>query len=738
MMPNVLVVSVRFHDGRYHGEGDWPPCPARLFQALVACAGLSGPLREDVRVALQWLEKLSELSPPLIGAPYARRGQRVMFYMPNNDLDAVGGDPRRIAEIRTAKKFFSPWLFDASTPFLYIWQDIPDADTGQASTIRSLADCLYQLGRGLDIAWAWGEEIDSSQVEARLIEYQGHIHRPLSGAGGNTLLCPHKGSLDSIEKRYQAYRQRFEVEHKGRTAKLNLRQAPRPSFRPVAYESPPSRSMYELRTASSDSSLVPWPLAGASKLAVCLRDGVVMRLETALPDRHKEIERVLVGRKPDGTNDGPTTERVRIVPLPSIGDPYADHAIRRVLVEVPGGCPLRAPDVHWAFSGLEPLVPGSGEVPPIVLIPSTDDGMLRRYGVGGDVTARLWRTVTPAALPEAMARRRIEPTRKEAEANGGLERIQEQHRAAGAVVQALRHAGVHASVETIRVQREPFEEHGKRIEPFATGTRFTKHQLWHVEVTFSTPLSGPLVIGNGRFLGLGVMAPASTVLGLHAFVVEFGFVGEPDPTEMARALRRAVMARVQNVLKDKTVLPPFFTGHDLNGPPARSERHPHLSFAFEPRSARLFIIAPHILDRREPRGEELRHLQVLDKALSDFYELRAGSSGCLTLRVISIDLDTEPLFAASRIWESVTPYLVTRHAKQGNAAEALSMDLYVECLRRGLPKPMVTVMPRELRGISGIGLAGAARLTFSVAVKGPLVLGRNRHLGGGLFEGKTI
>src|SRR5712692_11692388 len=115
-MSSALVISVRLQDGRYHGAGDWPPSPARLFQALVAGAGLSGPLQREVRDALEWLERRP---PPLVGAPLPRRGQRVMFYMPNNDLDAVDGDPRRVAEVRTATKFFSPCLFDAATPFLY-------------------------------------------------------------------------------------------------------------------------------------------------------------------------------------------------------------------------------------------------------------------------------------------------------------------------------------------------------------------------------------------------------------------------------------------------------------------------------------------------------------------------------------------------------------------------------------------------------------------------------------------
>jgi CRISPR-associated protein Csb2 len=104
--------------------------------------------------------------------------------------------------------------------------------------------------------------------------------------------------------------------------------------------------------------------------------------------------------------------------------------------------------------------------------------------------------------------------------------------------------------------------------------------------------------------------------------------------------------------------------------------------------------------------------------------------------MVSIDADADPLFAASRTWESVTPYQVTRHAKQVGAAEALSADLRAECHRHGLPEPRVT--PRELRGVPGLGLGGRARLTFEVAVDGHIVLGRSRHLGGGLFAGTDV
>lgn len=727
-----LVIKVRLHDGRYHGKGDWPPSPARLFQGLVAGIGLGGPIGGTERTALAWLERQGA---PTIGAPCAWRPRRgVLFYMPNNDSDSIGGDAARIAQIRTATKVFRPYFFDSSIPFVYAWSvgQAPD-DENNAKVIQSLAERLYQLGRGIDMAWAWGEVLDDGKLDELLAAYPGQVFRPTAGNSGFALACPCGGSLESIERRYQAQSRRFRYEQSGKSVKVVFRQSPRPRFQTVGYNSPPSRQLYELREPTAEGKFAPWPLERVYTLIAQLRAGAVERLTHAIPARTAEIERVLVGRKPDGTNDGPTEDRVRIVPLPSIGHGHADRDIRRLLVEVAPNCPLRSGDVHWAFSGLDVLDLATSDMH-VILTSANDSNFLHHYGMYDNGRHRVWRTVTPAALPEGARRRRIDPARKCDEAKAGRERATEQAQAAAAVWQAIRHAGVRAAVEAVRVQREPFEGNGARVEGFADGTRFDKHRLWHVEIVFAAPLSGPLVIGDGRFLGLGVMAPLPTVPGVHTFVVESGLLKKPDPIELVRAFRRAVMARVQAVLGETVALPPFFTGHEINGTPARSESHPHLFFLFEPGSSRLMVMSPHLVERREPREAERKHLHVLDKALPGFCELRAGSMGCLRLRAISIDPDTDPFFAVSRVWESVTPYSVTRHMKQGSAAEALSADLYAECCRRGLPRPVV--ISGELRGIPGTGLSGFARLAFPVPVQGPLMLGRNRYLGGGLFVGR--
>ncbi|MHB8418783.1 MAG: type I-G CRISPR-associated protein Csb2 [Myxococcales bacterium] len=727
-MSPALLLTVRLHEGRYHGESEWPPSPARLFQALVAGAGLRGPIGEDDAEALSWLEGIDA---PVIGAPQARRGQRAIYYMPNNDLDLVGGDVRRLAQVRTAKKVIQPFLFEAAVPFLYAWT-IPDSQeaTRRAKAICGLAESLYQLGRGVDMAWSYGELLDVEALEAGLQSFQGRLYRPSRGGRGVALSCPHRGSLDSLFERQRANRRRFRSERHGKSRKQMFFQAPKPDFAEIAYDSPPARFLFELRSRSAEAPFAPWPLAGASKLVSWARDRVKSRLLEHLPGQASEIERCLIGRKADGSDDGPSSARIRIIPLPSVGHAHSDAGIRRLLVEVPSSCLLRADGVRWAFSGEELAHPETGELSGVLLEPATDEEMLAHYGVAGR-RARTWRTITPAALPEAARRRRIDPSRMAEEAKGGAERALERSRAAAAVAQALRHVGIRARVETLGARREPFEGHGERAEAFATD-RFPKERLWHVEISFSEPVEGPLVIGDGRFLGLGIMRPVGGSLGAHVFDVVDGLSASPEPGQMARALRRAVMARVQSVLGVGTTLPSYFTGH---GDGDSRTDHRHLSFAFDPSGRRLLVFAPHILEHRPAMREEAKHLDLLDAALLGFRELRTGADGLLALNAQPIDVASDPLFAPSRTWETATAYQVTRHHKLDNPAQAVTVDVLSECRRRGLPTPRVAV--RNPRGAPDVGLTSQVSLEFNVAVAGPLILGRSRHFGGGLFTHKV-
>jgi CRISPR-associated protein Csb2 len=712
-MSNALLVSVRLHEGWYHGSGG-APSPARIFQALVAGTGISGPLDKETSDSLKWLERQS---PPIVGSPHTISRKAYINFVPNNDLDSKDGDYRRIGEIRT-KKIMAPLLFDPAIPFLFAWKLEDDAEIEAAKRVIPIADRVYQLGRAVDMAWAWADLLSADELLNRLNDYPGVVKHPSAGSGD--VDCPTLGSLESLDRRYLAGAKQFGrmADGEGQT----FRSRPKPRWKRVSYSGIPSRIVLELHR-SDDASFAPWPLERPSTLVEKIRDAAAERLRGALKGRIPEIDRVLIGRKPNGENAGPISARVRIIPMPSIGHPQADMQIRRILVEVPGACPVRADDIAWAVSSLRLDHPVLHER--IDIFASGEPDQLRFFGI--DNPARLWRSITPVILTQA-TRRRIDPYRKDHEAKSASEKHAEQCRASLAVARALRHAEVAAKVSLVRVQREPFDQRGTRAESFADGTRFSSHCLWHVELGFESPVVGPLLIGDGRFLGLGLMRPVRSAVGVFAFSVESGLYANPDPTRVAGALRRAVMARAQDVLGSRR-LPSYFSGHPQDGSTVRSEK-PHLAFAFDPVEGQLLVITPEHLDGpRSWRDDE--NLTTLELALQGFRELRAGADGDLRLRPVVVDGANHRLFRASRIWESLTPYSVNRHARKSTAELVLRHDILDDCERRGLPRPKVTVL--EWNAKPGSGLQGRLRLEFKDAIAGLIILGKSRYTGGGVF-----
>jgi CRISPR-associated protein Csb2 len=147
---------------------------------------------------------------------------------------------------------------------------------------------------------------------------------------------------------------------------------------------------------------------------------------------------------------------------------------------------------------------------------------------------------------------------------------------------------------------------------------------------------------------------------------------------------------------------------------------------------RLLVIPPHLLERRAPMASERRHMELLDAALDGFDDLRAGPAGQLRLAPGSVDLEQDPLFGSGRVWESATDYQPTRHAKKTTPEAALLEDLIAEMQRRHMPAPQVEVLAAE-QGPRG-GLKGRLRLRFAEEQRGPLLIGRSRHRGGGVFK----
>ena len=703
-MSNALVISVRLHGGSYHGSGAWPPAPGRLFQALVAAGAKGRHLSDEDHRALEWLEGCG---PPIVAAPAAREGKSVTLYLPNNDIDKVGGDPTKMASQKTAKRVRA-YHFGEEDWLVYAWRYT--ANSPHPAVIKRLAEQLYQFGRGVDMAWAKAQLVDDNELEQSLGAFRGVVYRPGLGQRPPLLACPRMGTLASLSRRFEAQTNRFRSVSLGRSQQVALSQAPPPQFESVSYGGTSETSSFELKEAVS--------LRQVGALTTALKEAATIRLGKAFPELHAEIEGLIAGRP---KKSGASRERVRVVPLPSVGHRHADMAVRNVWIEVPPSS-LPVQDIQWAFSGLRVDTDPSLGAAELTAVSNDLGGMPRHYGIEAEKAYQAWVTVTPMVLPQTVSRRRLSPKRQKAEAKGAAERMREQAAATSAARQALRHAGVGHVVTRIEVQREPFHATGERAERFAEGTRFPKERLWHVRLEFGDPIIGPLILGDGRYTGLGLFAPVpATEEVLKVFRITGGLQSGADVETVCHHFRRAVMSLFGD-LPGKGAIDPVFSGHSSDG---ADLDHKHLFFGAE-------------LDARQPRvflhgwlSSEQR--RCLDKVALKLQVILAGPAGELKVKSTTPERRDDPAFGWSRHWASSTDYIPTRHPKGTDQAFALESDIRVELARRGFPEPASVRLLRVYEGRRG-GVKVRLSLSFDDKVAGPILLGRTSHFGGGLMR----
>jgi CRISPR-associated protein Csb2 len=486
----VLLIEVHLLEPLWHGAVDWPPSPFRLFQALVAGAYGGRWVEEDDDAkkhraeALQWLERQN---PPDIAFPPRSRFRRVTSFVPNNDLDSVGGDLNKVPDIR-AEKTLIPWRIENGDSFLYAWTF--DQGSEHAQLICSLAERLYRFGRGLDGAWALARVLAAADAET-LLRSRGAVSRPCAQSQPG-LRCPAPDSLHSLVRHHEAAASRFKWD--AATQKFLFRQPPKPIYRTISYDSPGTRLWFEIRQSANLGRFHPISQTQVVSLTEEVRDRAARRLLDAMPESRPQTERFLTGRSasPDDIN-----RRIRIVALPSLGHQQTSPAIRRVGVLIPPDCPIPAADVAWAFSGLPISGLGTNTLDHAlgVLVQTATPEMAYQYGF--DCPAKRWRSVTPIALPQPIPYARL-----------GSKRSEFETQAASAVVQACRHAGIVPRPAEIRVQVEPFLLRGEPAHTYAA-ERFSG-RLRHAAITFERSVREPLLIGDGRFSASAFCNQSST------------------------------------------------------------------------------------------------------------------------------------------------------------------------------------------------------------------------------------
>jgi len=236
-------------------------------------------------------------------------------------------------------------------------------------------------------------------------------------------------------------------------------------------------------------------------------------------------------------------------------------------------------------------------------------------------------------------------------------------------------------------------------------------------------------------------------------MIVLGLIEGSWPVERALQLSRRLRQAVMSSAGDAGVsIPPMIHGHDPDGSPLHGR---HVSFCVLPHVGNRFahgsVIGASIVIPLSASDEQVEEVST---AVSSWIESGAsvGFSDGTTLRFGPQDgrktLEEETWCRPSRGWQTVVPMELPRHPvkRQGmNRSAWVRAERYVRlaCQYEGLPEPdhvelstapflMGSPHAEAMRGKFDRPLVHA-RVTFSVAVEGPLILGSSNHFGMGLM-----
>lgn len=475
-----LLITVRWLDDRYHGllgrEGppEWPPSPFRLFQAIVSGVARRGELDSALGESLAWLQTLA---PPTIIAPRSCPGQVITRFVPNND-----GDKKPDRQHRLKGKTSHPTLILDRPEIHYVWQ-IHDNEL-KARLVCKAARHLTCLGWGIDTAYAEGRLIGTDEIAG----LSGDHWRPMRGITqqSNMLRVPISGpeadenSLNDLKRAHQSALNRIE---QGKP----LKTVDKPKvFDRVFYESRErqlSRPFVAFKLIRGNANgMADFSATRAVTVAGMIRHATAEAARRSGWDEAAVVQYIL------GHRDNPedALPRFAYVSLPTIEPPPRDVAggIRRVLIAEP--LDSRGEHIAWLNQFMPGQVITDDEGSEVAVLERIEnDGVVRRYVD----RATTWISVTPVALPGS----------DEGKANKTDKLLEKMFRYGGYSLD---------SVAELDFHRVPFlrgAEDAKRYRP-KEPHYLANCTMYHMRIRWKHPMGGPIVLGAGRFCGLGVFA----------------------------------------------------------------------------------------------------------------------------------------------------------------------------------------------------------------------------------------
>lgn len=458
----MLAIEVEFLMGRAvcsqwedRSLAEWPPHPQRLFSALVAAhAELDGGEREEL--ALRWLERLpppeikADLSPSIRSLPTR--------FVPVNDealkIEKGRADPRHVIERRNRQERHFPAAVPSDPIVVFQWREAAELTEHRVALSR-LVESLVYLGHS------------SSPVRACLRDVAVAPTLTPDEHGEVILRTPGVGRFDRLRSVH------------------GLRVTDTTAQPPLGKLQPYSALVSERRGLFSPDAFVME--IGGPRLALDSTLPLMQHLRSALLARlDGGVDEVLSGHDLQGR---PTREpHLAVAPLGFVRARHADGSIKGAALILPtNASPNSWTRLRDALLEAWPLHLGPLGSASIRLLENTEDALASlRFGAYTRAS-EIWASVTPVVLDRHPKKR-----------GPGVESI---------IAVACQRIGLPAPVEVrtgpvsaVRGAPPAAAFHGR-------ASQIDNRQRLHVWLRFERPVYGPLLLGAGRFTGLGLCLP---------------------------------------------------------------------------------------------------------------------------------------------------------------------------------------------------------------------------------------
>ena len=448
---------------------DWPPQPDRIFSALVASWAARGA-NPDEKAALEWLERQP---PPVLRASRHEVRTAPDVFVPPNDFRA-SASRATYARVLPDRRPRQPRRFPVARPHDPVMHAVWDADsTPDLPLLNAIASDVTYLGHS------------TSLVRCRFL-------------------------LGEPDSRHAPARPRNRV-YRGRLAELVQAHAERP-VRPVI---PSAASVFDPAQERRASESAPLILEAIGDVPDIRASALVCRqLRLALMSGYRRafgadgVPESVSGHASDG---GPTQEpHLAIQPMAFVGYRHGDGRVFGFAVIPPrSSAILDSGAFRRAFAQIAQYDEGHErrvltlDGPPLrgpVKLSPAGDTPIRSLSFGPYVLpSRVWASVTPVVLDRHLKRR------PEEEARDMIAVACERAGLPKPTTSRIR-VGKHSAVVGAPPSRPP--SGAPQWSRWRVPKPFASRPLVHVVIDFEDEVEGPVLLGAGRFTGLGLFRGA--------------------------------------------------------------------------------------------------------------------------------------------------------------------------------------------------------------------------------------